>query len=161
MDLMKSRPQPVGLFRIVPLALLLALPGAVAAQPTDAAVDIAVGVGLTVGPSESCHENGLVVDNCDPVWKAWSGSLAWYLTDRTAVVGEVRGAYVSPGHHGKEGRFFDTLRMGDSGAYTFSAGMRRYLRSGRRRVAPFADVLAGYGRLVSGLPRRPSSLEGL
>ena len=157
---MKSRPQPVGLFRIVPLALLLALPVAVAAQPTDAAVDIAVGVGLTVGPSESCHENGLVVDNCDPVWKAWSGSLAWYLTDRTAVVGEVRGAYVSQVTTARKDG--SSIPFGwDSGAYTFSAGMRRYLRSGRRRVAPFADVLAGYGRLVSGLPRRPSSLEGL
>ena len=142
---MKSRKQPVGVVPVVPLALVLVLPGAVAAQPTDAAVDIAVGVGLTLVSSGSCQENGFVVDDCHPAWTTWSGSLAWHLTDRTAIVGEVRGTHVSQS---------TTVRMDglslplewDGSTYSFSAGVRRYLRSAGRRIAPFADVLAGYGR---------------
>ena len=121
---MKSRKQPVGVVPVVPLALVLVLPGALAAQPTDAAVHMAFGVGWVPGASESCHENEFVVENCDPTWKTWSESLAWHLTDRTAVVGEVRGAYVGLVTAASQDGLPLTVGL-DGSAYTFSAGTRR------------------------------------
>ena len=145
--------------RVVALALVLAFPVAVAAQPTDAVLDVAVGVGWVPPVSESCEANGYVVADCGPTVNAFSGSLAWRLTDRTAIVGEVRSAHASQVTTATKDDVALPLEW-DSRAYIFSAGMRRYLRRAGSRIAPFAEVLSGYGRGRLRFTRRPSGFEG-
>ena len=144
--------------RVVALAFVMAFPATVAAQPTDAVLDIAVGVGWVPPVSNACEENGYVVADCGPTVNAWSGSLAWRLTDRTAIVGEMRGAYASQVTTATKDDGALPLEW-DSRAYTLKAGIRRYLRRTGSRIAPFAEVLSGYGRGRLRFTRRPSGFD--
>ena len=141
---------------IAAAALLWAAPAALA-QTERPAWEIAAGGTLgfpsvpEIGPD--CDLDGAMLTNCSLRSREWWISPAWHVTDRVALVGEVSGRFVdletavtipdlSPG-------FFPDLPpiAADisTSTYAFSGGVRVSGPRGRR-VTPFVQALAGFGR---------------
>lgn len=137
---------------IAAAALLWAAPAALA-QTERPAWEIAAGGTLgflsvpEIGPD--CDLDGAMLTNCSLRSREWWISPAWHVTDRVALVAEV------------SGRFMD-LETGvtipelppdfppiaadiSTNTYAFSGGVRMTGPRGRR-MTPFVQALAGFGR---------------